>query len=114
MSLWPESLDSIPLHWVGCGVDFAEEASNCFTDRGHSGSHQRNQKLLQDGEEEFNDPEEGSEKPDVKDGDDGEDEAPEDGHGDGDDTAHNLVEPHLCVGEEDEGQSPDRVKSMSS
>lgn len=93
-------------------MDFAEYSSKGFANRGNGCSHQGNQKLLEDSKEELNDSEEGSDEPDVEDGDDGEDDAPEDGERDGDDGTHNLVDPDLGVGEEDEGELPDGVETM--
>ena len=63
-------------------------------------------------EDHLDNPEDRSDEPDVDDGEEGEDEAPEDGHGDGDDRGDNLVDPQLGVGEYDEGQAPDGIESM--
>ncbi len=67
-----------------------------------------------DGNTEVEKPEDGSEDPDVDDGEDGEDEAPDESGGNGEDGGEESVEPELGVGEQDEGELPDAVKALSA
>ncbi len=50
--------------------------------------------------------------PDVEDGDEGEDDGPQEGAGDGHDGSQEAVDPQLAAGEEDEGQAPHPLEAL--
>ena len=56
--------------------------------------------------------EEGSGDPDVDDGDEGEDEGPDQGHGDGQEGRADPVQPQLGLAEQDKGQPPDGLEAL--
>ena len=63
-------------------------------------------------QDQLNNLDDGTDNPDIADWEEGKDDGPDDGERDGNNCSDDAVDPEFCLTEQNEGKSPDWVKSV--